>query len=335
MIDKKGNILIFVLLLVVLPLSVIIASAIGVVNIPLTDILNVILSKIGLSSSNVPAHFEVTLLQLRFPRIIMSVLVGAALAACGCVFQSIFRNPICDPYILGISSGSSLGGAISFIMGWNLLFFGVTIPALVTGLLTLLLILGINRMSRKANVETLLLVGIAVNFLISAVITLLMVLNQQEMHKIIFWTMGSLASVSWIELAMMAVMTLICVFPFFYYAKDLNIMQIGNSVAQNLGVNTKKVTCTCLIFSSLLIASAVSFCGVIGFIGLIIPHIVRILFGNNMRTMLVFSLLFGAFFLLVADTLARTMATPSELPVGSITALAGAPYFLFLLLRKK
>ena len=134
---------------------------------------------------------------------------------------------------------------------------------------------------------------------------------------------------------MMTMMTIICVIPFFFYSKDLNIMQMGDDVARNLGVNTKKVAYITLIFSSLLIATAVSCCGVIGFIGLIIPHVVRILFGNNMRTMFTYSLIFGGFFLLIADTLARTLAIPSELPVGSITALAGAPYFLFLLLRQK
>ena len=242
---------------------------------------------------------------------------------------------ITDPYVLGISSGSSLGGAISFILGWDVFYFGVTIPALITGLLTLFVILGISKMSRRRSIETLLLVGIAINFLISAVITLLVVMHQREMHKIYFWTMGSLASISWSEVLMMTVMTIICVIPFFFYSKDLNIMQMGEDVAKNLGVNTKRVAYITLIFSSLLIATAVSCCGVIGFIGLIIPHVSRMLFGNNMRSMFTYSLILGAFFLLIADTLARTLAIPAELPVGSITALAGAPYFLFLLLRQK
>lgn len=327
---------IFVILLIVLAGAMFAAASIGVVSISWQDIFTLFKSKMGCSiSEQIPDYYYITLFQLRLPRICMSVLIGAALAACGCVFQSIFRNPICDPYILGISSGSSLGGAISFIVGWDVIYFGVTLPALITGLLTLLLILGISRMSNRRNVETLLLVGIAINFLISAVITLLMVLFQQEMHKIIFWTMGSLASVSWSEVYLMLGMCVLCLFPFFFYAKDLNIMQIGDDLARSMGVRTQRVTYITLIFSSLLIAAAVSFCGVIGFIGLIIPHVVRLLFGNDMRWMLRYSLVFGALFLLIADTLARTIAAPSELPVGSITALAGAPYFLFLLLKKK
>ena len=307
------------LLLIVLLFSMVLALTIGVVRIPMETIWLLAMAQFGHSDiTGVPASYGITLFQLRLPRIVMSVIVGAALAACGCVFQSIFRNPICDHYVLGISSGSSLGGAISFILGWDVFYFGVTIPALITGLLTLFIILGISKMSRRRSIET-----------------LLVVMHQREMHKIYFWTMGSLASISWSEVLMMTVMTIICVIPFFFYSKDLNIMQMGEDVAKNIGVNTKRVAYVTLIFSSLLIATAVSCCGVIGFIGLIIPHVSRMLFGNNMRSMFTYSLILGAFFLLIADTLARTLAIPAELPVGSITALAGAPYFLFLLLRQK
>lgn len=325
----------FPLLCIMLIVSIVAASTIGVVSISFSQVIDIIKIKLGFApSAYIPDYYTITLFELRLTRIVMSVLVGASLAACGCVFQSIFRNPICDPYVLGISSGSSLGGALAFILGWDAFCFGITLPALATGLLTLFIILIISKVSKRKSIETLLLVGVAINFLISAIITLLMVLNQQEMHKILFWTMGSLATVSWAEVVMMLAAMVICIFVFFFYAKDLNIMQMGSDMANNLGVPTQRVTHIALIFSSLLIAAAVSFCGVIGFIGLIIPHIVRLMFGNNMRTMLSYSLLFGAFFLLLADTLARTLALPSELPVGSITALAGAPYFLFLLLRQ-
>ena len=228
------------LLLIVLLVTMALALSIGVVRIPMETIWQLVKDRLGMAQvTDFPASYGITLFQLRLPRIVMSVIVGAALAACGCVFQSIFRNPICDPYVLGISSGSSLGGAISFILGWDVYYFGVTIPALITGLLTLFVILGISKMSRRRSIETLLLVGIAINFLISAVITLLVVMHQREMHKIYFWTMGSLASLSWSEVLMMTVMTVICVIPFFFYSKDLNIMQMGDDVARNLGVNTK------------------------------------------------------------------------------------------------
>lgn len=319
----------------VLLLAMIVAAGIGVISIPMSTILHSIGQKFGLFHDlPIADYYQVTLWQLRIPRIVMSVLAGASLAVCGGVFQSIFRNPVCDPYILGISSGASLGAAVAFILGWDAALFGITLPALVTALLTLLLILGIARLKGKHNTNTLLLIGIALNFFISAVITLLVVVNQKEMHKIYFWTMGSLTHVSWLEIAWLLPVMAICIGILFYYAKAMNIMQVGTETAQTLGIDTQRTTHIVLITSSILISTVVSFCGSIGFIGLIMPHVARLLFGSNNRKLFTYSLFFGAFFLLVADTLARTIAAPAELPVGSITALAGAPYFIYLILKK-
>ena len=320
----------------VLLVSMLVAAGIGVIHIPVKVIAQSIGQKFGLFKDvQIAEYYQVTLWQLRIPRIVMSVLAGASLAICGGVFQSVFRNPVCDPYILGVSSGASIGAAIAFILGWDTLVFGVTLPALVTALLTLLIILGIARARGKQNTNTLLLVGIALNFLISALITLLVVVNQKEMQKIYFWTMGSLTHVSWLEIAWLIPVMVICVGILFYYAKALNIMQVGTETAQTLGIDTRRTTHAVLVTSSVLISVVVAFCGSIGFIGLIMPHVARILFGSNNRRLFTYSLFFGAFFLLVADTLARTVAAPAELPVGSITALAGAPYFIWLVLRKR
>lgn len=316
----------------------VLAIFIGVVDIPGNVVMHSFLHHLHIPTSErviVPAYYDMVIWQLRLPRIVMSLLAGASLALCGCIFQSIFRNPICDPYILGISSGASIGAAIAIIAGWDAFLFGITLPALITAVLTLLLILGLAQLHRQHNTQTLLLTGIALNFLISAVITLLMVINQQEMQKILFWTMGSVATVSWQEIACLCPVLILIFGILYYYAKDLNILQLGTDTAVSLGVNVRRTTYVTLIASSLLIAVVVSFCGVIGFIGLIIPHITRLLFGSNNRRLFIYSMIFGAFFLLVADTLARTIAAPSELPVGSITALAGAPFFIYLLLKKK
>lgn len=311
------------------------AIFIGVIEVPGELVWGSFLHRFHISGGIiVPAYYDMVIWQLRLPRIVMSLLAGASLAVCGCVFQSIFRNPICDPYILGISSGASLGAAIAIILGWDTMLFGITLPALVTAILTLLLIMGIARLRNRHDTQTLLLTGIALNFLISAVITLLMVVNQQEMQKIFFWTMGSVASATWQEIAYLLPVMLIVIAVLYYFAKDLNILQLGSESAISLGVNAQRTTYITLIASSLLIGIVVSFCGVIGFIGLIVPHICRLIFGSNNRHLFTYSICFGAFFLLVADTLARTIAAPSELPVGSITALAGAPYFIYLLLRK-
>ncbi len=309
---------------------------IGAVHIPAKAVMAGILQKVGMQSAvgADQVFYNTILWQLRLPRIVVSLLAGASLALCGCVFQSIFRNPVCDPYMLGISSGASLGAAAAFLLGLDTLVFGVTLPALATALLTLFLIMGISAMQRRHSTQTLLLVGIALNFLISAVITLLMVINRQEMQKIFFWTMGSVASATWTDAVCIFITLTIVALMLFYYAKDLNIIQLENDAARTLGVNAQHATYVTLIASSVLTAVVVSFCGVIGFVGLIVPHITRLVFGSDNRRIFTYSLFIGAFFLLIADTLARTLAAPSELPAGSITALAGAPYFIFLLLRK-
>lgn len=311
------------------------AMFIGVIHIPADVVLSGLCKKAGLAkSADIPEYYLIAIWQLRLPRILMSLLAGGVLAVCGCVFQSIFRNPICEPYILGISAGASLGAAVSFILGWDIFVMGITLPALTTALLTLLFIMAIARLRRRHSTETLLLAGIALNFLISAVITLLMVVNQKEMQKIMFWTMGSLSTVSWHEIIWLFPVAIIAAAVLYYHAKDLNIMQLGVDSAQTLGVNVRRTTCIMLVTTSIMTAMVVSFCGVIGFIGLIMPHIARLIFGSDNRRLFTYSILFGAFFLLVADTIARTVAAPFELPVGSITALVGAPYFIFLLLKK-
>ena len=332
--SKRKHILISITCAIVLIICAIAAIFIGVIDIPGNLVWGSFLHRFHISGGIiVPAYYDMAIWQLRLPRIVMSLLAGAGLAICGCVFQSIFRNPICDPYILGISSGASLGAAIAIILGWNAFVFGITLSALITSILTLLFIMGIARLRKQRSTQTLLLTGIALNFFISAIITLLMVIHQKDMQEIIFWTMGSLSSVSWNEIGFVFPTLLIVGAILFYNAKNLNIMQLGSESAQSLGVNTSRVTATTLIASSILIGVIVSFCGVIGFIGLIVPHICRLIFGSNNRHLFVYSMLFGAFFLLIADTLARTIAQPSELPVGSITALAGAPYFIYLLIR--
>lgn len=335
--QKKKGVIVPILLIIVLLASAIAALFIGVIPITASHIWGSFVKHClpFVKEVQVPVYEDMVIWQLRFPRIVMSLLAGASLAVGGCVFQSLFRNPICDPYILGISSGASLGATIAIILGWDVWLFGITIPALTTAILTLLLIMGIARIRYRQHTQTLLLTGIALNFFISAIITLLMVINQQEMQKIMFWTMGSLSSVSWQEIAYLAPTLLVVMCVLYYYAKDLNILQLGSESAVSLGVNAQRTTYITLIASSVLMAMVVSFCGVIGFIGLIVPHICRILFGSNNRTLFAYAMIIGALFLLISDTLSRTIAAPSELPVGSITALAGAPYFIYLLLKKR
>ncbi|MCL2312235.1 MAG: iron ABC transporter permease [Firmicutes bacterium] len=278
---------------------------------------------------------EFVILHLRVPRIVMSVFAGASLSLCGAIFQSIFRNPICDPYILGISSGASIGAAIAIIAGLDFYLFGVTSFALITAFLTLMLMLGITQFSKIKSTYIMLLAGISLNFLMASLLTLIMVMNHQEMQKIIFWTMGSFATVSYSYLLFFIPVFLICSFFVLSFSKDFNIMQLGDTQAQSLGVNTQKITYLALFLSSVLIAATVSICGVIGFIGLIVPHFVRIIWGNKTKHLFTFSMLLGAILMLLSDTVARTIVANIELPVGTITALIGAPYFIYILVGRQ
>lgn len=321
---------------VILLATAVAVCTVGAVSIPAEAIWPIVKAKLcGSVVAEEWQMYEITIWYLRLPRILMSMLAGGALAVCGAAFQSIFRNPVCDPYILGISSGASLGAAVAIVAGWDAFLFGIPCAALIAAVLTLLLVLGIAVSGHRKTIETILLAGIALNFLISAGITLLMVLHQDSIDQIIFWTMGSFAAANWWKVGGMYAMLVICGFLLFCNAKNLNILQLGADTAQTSGVNVRRTTFAVLVVASLLIATTVAGCGVIGFVGLITPHIVRLIFGNNNRTVFTFSIFFGAFFCLLADTLARTIAAPAELPVGSITAIIGAPYFIFLLLRKK
>lgn len=272
---------------------------------------------------------------LRMPRIVLAAVAGAALSACGAAYQSIFRNPLTDPYVLGISSGASLGAAIAILLGLQAYLWGVGAFALATALLTVWGIYRIASIGNRMHTTTLLLTGVCITFLITALISFLMVLHQDKMDSIIFWTMGSFASASWVDVAMVTPVTITGVLVVLYYCKDLNLLLAGSETAQSLGVEVEKVKRRLLFFTTLMVAFVVSSCGVIGFVGLVVPHCVRLIAGPDNRKVVPYSIFAGAIFLLVCDTLSRTLLQPSELPVGSFTAVVGAPLFIYLLYKMK
>lgn len=272
---------------------------------------------------------------LRMPRVVLSVIVGAALSVCGASYQSIFRNPLTDPYVLGISSGASLGAAIAILLGWQSRLWGIGACALVTALFTVWLIYRIASIGNRMHTTTLLLTGVCLTYLITAVISFLMVLHQDKMDSIVFWTMGSFASASWLDVALVAPVAAIGIFVVLYYGKDLNLLLAGSETARSLGVEVEKVKRRLLFFTTLMVAFAVSCCGVIGFVGLVVPHCMRLLAGPDNRKVVPYSIFAGGLFLLLCDTLARTLLQPAELPVGSFTALVGAPLFIYLLYKTK
>jgi len=276
--------------------------------------------------------------KIRMPRILLAVIIGMALAGSGVVFQAVFQNPMADPYVLGISSGAAFGAASVIVTGFvvSLPFFStVTLGAFIGAMTTSLVVWQISKVGGKTQVMTLLLSGIALNFLLSSAISMLMVFNRDQVERIVFWTMGSVATASWSKVGLMFFPVLMGLIVFMIFARDLNIMLMGEDVAESLGVNVEKLRVILLLVASAVTASAVSMSGVIGFVGLIVPHAVRLFVGPDHRKLIPLSVLTGGIFLLIADTIARTMFAPSEVPIGVMTALIGAPYFIFLLQKGK
>jgi len=274
-------------------------------------------------------------LNLRAPRVVLAVLVGTGLSVCGAVYQSVFRNALTDPYVLGVSSGASLGAAVAIVLGLEAFRVGVGGCALLTGLLTVAAIYRIASTGNRMHTTTLLLTGVCITFLMSAVISFLMVLRQDKMDSIIFWTMGSFASASWTDVAIVGPVVVAGVLLVLFYCRDLNLLLTGSETAQSLGVEVEKVKRALLVATTLMVAFCVAACGVIGFVGLVVPHCVRLVVGSDNRRVVPCSIFAGGLFLLVCDTLARTVLMPAELPVGSLTSLAGAPLFIYLLYRNK
>ena len=272
---------------------------------------------------------------LRMPRIVLSALVGAALSVCGAAYQSVFRNPLTDPYVLGISSGASLGAAIAILLGLEAYLLGVGACALVSGLLTILVIYRIASIGNRMHTTTLLLTGVCITFLMSALISFLMVLRQDKMDSIIFWTMGSFASASWTDVAIVAPVVAVGIGVVLYHCRDLNLLLAGSETAKSLGVEVERVKKVLLLATTLMVAFCVSTCGVIGFVGLVVPHCIRLVSGPDNRRIVPYAIVVGALFLLLCDTMARTLLMPAELPVGSLTALVGAPLFIYPLYKNK
>ena len=272
---------------------------------------------------------------LRAPRIVLSVFVGAGLSVCGAAYQSVFRNPLTDPYVLGVSSGASVGAAVAILLGLEAYMLGVGASALVTGLLTVVAIYRIASIGNRMHTTTLLLTGVCITFLMSAVISFLMVLRQDKMDSIIFWTMGSFASASWLDVAVVAPVVVAGVSVVLFYCRDLNLLLTGSETAKSLGVEVERVKRVLLLSTTLMVAFCVATCGVIGFVGLVVPHCVRLGMGPDNRRVVPCAIFAGGLFLLLCDTLARTVLMPAELPVGSLTALVGAPLFIYLLYKNK
>lgn len=323
------------LLLVILLAAVTAVSVtLGAASISFSSSLRILLSPLfpSLVSQDIPPSHIYIILQLRLPRVLSALMVGAALAVSGTVFQAVFKNPMADPFILGISAGSALGVAVGMITGFAMIVssrWGVPVFAFLggTGATAVIYLLG----GRGVSSTTLLLAGIAMNFLLSAAMSLLLFFNRDSLESVVYWNMGSLTSSSWSELSVIIPIIMIGTAVILLFSRELNAMTLGDETALSLGISIRNVRIIVLLLATLVTASSVAISGTIGFVGLIIPHIMRIITGANHRTLLPYSAVGGALFLMLSDALARSVVPPSEIPVGIITAMAGAPYFIYLL----
>lgn len=312
----------------------------GVASISFLDANKILLDQIfhiDLGMADISEGAIAIIWNVRLPRIILAFVTGGVLAICGAAYQGIFKNPMADPYILGVSSGAALGATIGIVMNFSSGFLalnGTAILAFAGSFLTILIVYNISKVGRKVPVATLLLSGIAIGQTISALMSLLMIFNQEDLSHIMFWTMGSLNGKGWMQvIAILPYVAVGCIV-MFTSVRELDIMLLGEETATQLGVDTERLKKKILLTSSLITAAVVSVTGIIGFVGLIIPHIVRMVTGPKHRVLMPFSLLFGGAFLILCDTLARTVMG-QEIPVGIITAAFGGPFFVYLLRKRK
>ncbi len=305
---------------------IIFAVLFGSYKIEIKDVFSYILNTL-------PKDSEIsTILDIRFARVILAFCVGAGLSVTGAVFQAILINPLAEPYILGVSSGGTFGAILAIFLGLS--FAMVTFFASAGSILIIVLVFILARRYGELEPNTLLLTGIMISAFFSALILLLITLLNDSLRTAVFWMIGNLANADPKAIFVILPATFILSFILFLFSQKYNLIALGNEHAISLGVNTKLIKTISYFAASLLIGFIVSVSGIIGFVGLIIPHITRMLFGNDNRIVLPVSFFIGGIYLIIADTIARTLLLPSEIPVGAITALAGAPVFIYLIRKK-
>lgn len=281
---------------------------------------------------------QTILLNLRLPRALASFFVGGGLALSGAVFQGLFRNPLADSYLLGISSGASLGAAAALVLGFTsplAMFTGVSFFSFLGSLLALSLVFYFGSREGYFSVFRLLLSGLGVGLFFSSLVALLMMMAEEELKALIFFFMGGFASSGWETAGVAIALVPVCVGITLCYARELNVLLLGEETALSSGVNTKRVQAIYAVLAAFLTSISVSVAGLIGFVGLIVPHIVRMVFGADHRILLPFTFLLGGTFLILCDTIAKVVLAPSELPVGVVTSLFGVPVFLYLLKKER
>jgi iron complex transport system permease protein len=274
--------------------------------------------------------------QVRMPRIVLAGLVGLLLSISGVIMQGVLRNPLADPYILGVSAGAGVGAMIAQLLGIGFIVFGISaVPffAFVGALVAVMLVYGLAASRGRTSTEALLLAGVAVSAFCAGIISLLIILSG-DLQSIYFWLLGSLNGANWNQVIAILPYAVVGLGVSYYYSKDLNALLLGEEVAQTLGVEVEKVRMLLLAVASLMTAAAVSVAGLVGFVGLIIPHFVRLIIGPHHRMLIPLSAAAGMFLVILADIPARSIIAPNELPLGVVMAFIGAPFFLYVLQKR-
>ncbi len=336
----RNRITAIIVLGVVLVIIAGIATTIGSVSVPLPYIFKIMLGRLPFVDI-IPSWTggtETIIMDIRLPRVILAGLVGTALGTAGATYQGLFRNPLADPYLIGVAQGASLGAIVGFLLPITSSVMGIgIIPlfAFMGALASTLFVYLLARQGKSLPVTTLILAGVALSALLSSIVSYLVISAGDKMHSILFWLMGSFSLSQWSDVRMVLPYIVIGTGVILLYARSLNVMQLDEEQAQQLGINVESMKIILLAAATLITAAAVSFVGTIGFVGIIIPHAVRLIWGADHRFLLPLSVLCGAIFMILADLISRTILAPTEIPVGVVTALFGAPFFMYLLRRRK
>ena len=315
------------------------ACSVGSAGVSLSTVWRLLLSWLpGLpAAADVPEAAATIVLQIRLPRVLLAAMVGSALATAGAAYQGLFRNPLADPYLLGVAQGATLGAVVGFLLRLPGGLGPALVPALAFcgALLAAGSVYLLSRTGRSLPMTAMILAGVAAGAFLSSISFFLLLRARQDLHGILAWMMGGFALSSWVEVRILLPWLAVGLLPLYAQGRTLNLLQLDEEQAQQLGVPVERVKRVLLLSATLVTAGAVSFAGSIGFVGLILPHTVRLIWGPDHRFLLPLSTLAGAIFLVAADTLARLLLGSGDLPVGVVTAFLGAPFFLVLLARHR
>ena len=343
---KKNRTIFFSLIPIILTIIMIASILLGPVDISLKNILHIILDGLGFSYDTDQQNqlYKAVLINIRIPRILLSLIVGIGLGTAGAILQGLFRNPLVDPGFIGVSSGAAIGALIviifshqfSYLLNDNLVPYILPITAMIGSIITTLLVFKISIVSKKTNVMIMLLSGIAINALVGAIIGLLIIQsNDQQLRSFTFWTLGGFDNANWQIVLISGFLIGTSLFFIYPISKKLDIFMLGDSESTYLGLNVENLKRRIILITALIVGVSVAFCGMIGFIGLVTPHLVRLFIGPEHKYLLPGSSLLGGLILTFSDLISRTIIAPAQLPVGIITSLMGAPFFIWLLINQK